>query len=156
MNKEPVNWKCSHTRITSRKSIIISKGISRYESTWNILTNLLDMTFSIRGRVYNKFTVGHISSITCVLVSTRSYFNACSLCKTRYCLLDCEMCLLFKPWYWQRLHSYHITFPHICIRVMREVGPDSWTKVINSWKIQIFHSPGIAYNFQHVMMTEPQ
>jgi len=104
-----------------------------------ILTNLLDTTFSIGGRVC-KFTVGHI---TCVLVSTRSYwsyFNACSLCKTRYYLLDCEMCLLFKPWYWQRLHSYHITFPYICIRVMRKVGPDFWTKVINSWTIQIFHT----------------
>ena len=123
-----------------------------------ILTNLLDTTFSIGGRVYNKFTVGYIISITCVLVSTKlywSYFNACSLCKTRYCLLDCEMCLLFKPWYWQRPHSYHITLPHICIRVMKEVGPDSWTKVINSWTIQIFHTVLELHSFQHVIMTEP-
>jgi hypothetical protein len=136
MNKEPINWKSSHTRITGRKSLYYY--IQRCFKIWIcmkyfILTNLLDITFSIGGRVYNMFTVGHIISITCVLVSTRShwsYFNACSLCKTRYCLLDWEMCLLFKPWYWQRPHSYHITLPHICIRVMREVGPDSWTEII--------------------------
>jgi len=150
MNKEPVNWKSSHTRITGRKSLYYY--IQRCFKIWIymkyfILTNLLDTTFSICGRVYNKFTVGHISSITCVLVSTRSYcsyFNACSSCKTRYCLLDCEMCLLFKPWYWERLHSYHITFPRICISDER-----SGARFLNKGHKQMEnpdfpHSPGIA------------